>query len=332
MTMFARWVLAGAGLFVASLGPSPAADIGSSGLPSAGVPEQMIFATPGEEVTLRAGFGYSWITANEYVYENGNRISRLIWESDAPVATAALKVELWENVVFSANGKLGFSGSSHMRDFDWLTPFVRSYAAADWTHYSTHPSTTLDHYVDIDAALGRRFALSEGSRLTLQAGFKYTDIKWTANDGPSIYSRNGFRDSPKFDYTTLPTIDYQQRYAGVFLGVETELARDAWTLTALVKGGLTFSANDTDHHYFRKLRFEDDIGTLPFLTVGARADYALSAQARFYLGVELDTYFRGTGDTSMYDMTTGALLETMDDGAGMDFQATTVSAGFRLAF
>ena len=327
MARSGRCWLAGMGLLLAGAWPASAADT-----PTSSLPDQLLLATPGDQFTLRAGFGYSWITANEYVYDDGNRISRLIWESEAPVLTAALKVELWENVVFSANGKLGFSGSSHMRDFDWLGPYVRGYAAQDWTHYSTHPSTTLDHYVDLDAALGRRLSLGEGRLLTLQAGFKYTDIKWTANDGPYIYSRNGFRDTAKLDYTTLPTIGYQQRYAGLFLGAEAEMRHAAWTLTALVKGGLTFSANDTDHHYFRKLRFEDDIGTLPFLTVGARADYALSASAGLYLGVELDTYFRGTGDASMYDMATGALLDTFNDGSGMDFQSTTVSAGFRLAF
>ena len=320
-------LLAGAGLWLTGACPADAAD-----LPVSGIPDQLLLATPGQEVILRAGFGYSWITANEYVYEDGNRISRLIWESQAPVVTAALKVELWENVVFSANGKVGFSGSSHMRDFDWVGPYVRSYAAQDWTHYSTHPSTSLDHYVDIDAALGRRFTLGEGRQLTLQGGFRYTDIKWTAHDGPYLYSRNGFRDTAKLDYTSLPAIDYQQRYAGLFVGAETELRHEAWTLTALVKGGVTFSANDTDHHYFRQLRFEDDIGTLPFLTVGARADYALSASAGFYLGVELDTYFRGTGDATMYDNATGKLLDVFKDGSGMDFQATTVSAGFRLAF
>lgn len=320
-------LLAGAGLWLAGAWPAVAAD-----LPVSGIPDQLLLATPGQEVTLRAGFGYSWITANEYVYEDGNRISRLIWESQAPVVTAALKVELWENVVFSANGKVGLSGSSHMRDFDWVGPYARSYAAQDWTHYSTHPSTSLDHYVDIDAALGRRFTLGEGRHLTLQGGFRYTDIKWTAHDGPYLYSRNGFRDTAKLDYTSLPAIDYQQRYAGLFVGAETEFRLEAWTLTALVKGGVTFSANDTDHHYFRQLRFEDDIGSLPFLTVGARADYALSASAGFYLGVELDTYFRGTGDASMYDNVTGELLDVFKDGSGMDFQATTVSAGFRLAF
>ncbi|WP_018391365.1 omptin family outer membrane protease [Ancylobacter sp. FA202] len=327
MARSGRSGLIGIGLYIAGMGAVLAADNASPVLP-----EQLLLATPGEEVILKAGFGYTWITANEYVYEDGNRISRLIWESQAPVVTAALKVELVENVVFSANGKLGFSGSSHMRDFDWVGSYVRSYAAQDWTHYSTHPSTSLDHYVDIDAALGRRFTLGEGRLLTLQAGFKYTDIKWTANDGPYLYSRNGFRDTAKLDYTSLPAIDYQQRYAGLFVGAETELRHEAWTLTALVKGGVTFSANDTDHHYFRQLRFEDDIGTLPFLTVGARADYALSASAGFYLGVELDTYFRGTGDATMYDNAIGELLDVFKDGSGMDFQATTVSAGFRLAF
>lgn len=327
MARSGRSWLAGIGLCVAGMGSALAADI-----PSLGLPDPLLLATPGEEILLRAGVGYAWITANEYVYEDGNRISRLIWESQVPVVTAALKAELWENVVFSANGKLGFSGSSHMRDFDWVGPYFRSYAAQDWTHYSTHPSTSLDHYVDIDAALGRRFTLGEGRLLTLQAGFKYTDIKWTANDGPYLYSRNGFRDSAKLDATGLPAIAYQQRYAGLFLGAETEMRHEAWTLTGQVKGGLTISANDTDHHYFRNLRFEDDIGAVPFLTVGARADYALSTSAGFYLGVELDTYFRGTGDTSTYDNTTGGRLDYYKDGAGMDFQSTSVTAGFRLAF
>lgn len=290
-------------------------------------------APAGSAFSLAAGIGWTWLEGNELVYDDvGNRISHLIWETNAPVVTLAAKGEVMNNWTVSASGAVAFSGNSHMEDYDWLDA-APSYEFDDWSDQSIHPDTRLDHYFTVDVALGRNFVLNPAATINLHAGFKYTDVKWTAYGGSYIYSDAGFRD----DIGNFPDgergISFQQRYPGFFVGAEATATSGAFTFTGLFRGGLTINASDTDHHWMRDLRFEDSYGIIPFVSASAKVDYQATDRISLFASAGLDKYFRTKGDTDMYDIPTGDFIDgTFVDGAGMDFMAITLQAGARFRF
>lgn len=282
---------------------------------------------------LLGGVGYTWLTGNELVYDAaGNRISHLVWDSQAPVLTLGARAEVMNGWKIIGNAKVGFSGNSFMRDSDWLAPFSPSFDANDWSDRSWHPDTDLDHYFDLDIAIAKDVIHTDTASLNLQGGFKYTDVKWTAYGGDFNYSVGGFRDTSGSFPDGERGITYQQRYPAVFIGTEGAIQSGAWTFTGLLRGGVTFNASDTDHHWMRDLRFEEDFSSTPFVSIGAKVDYALSTRMSIYLAGNFDKYFRKKGDTSMYNIPSGALIATFPDGAGMDFQSTSLTIGAKVAF
>lgn len=277
------------------------------------------------------GVGYTWLKGNELVYDGaGNRISHLIWETDAPVINLGAKGEFGNDWTVSGNVEFGFSGNSHMEDYDWL---AGDYAFDNWTHQSIHPDTELDRYINLDIALGKNFDLNETTTFNLHGGFKYTDVKWTAYGGSFIYSVGGFRDTVGNFPAGEKGITFEQRYPGVFIGGEAKTVHGAWTFTGLARAGVTIGATDTDHHWMRDLRFEEKYGAIPFVSLGAEAAYQITESTQITLGVDFERFFRKKGETKMYDIPTGIQVGgPFEDGAGMDFQSVTLSAGLKVAF
>ncbi|MBD0415797.1 omptin family outer membrane protease [Tianweitania sp. Rool2] len=291
------------------------------------------YASAGNEVTFLGGVGYTWLKGNEVVYDGGgNRISHLIWETRAPVLTGSFNAEVSNGWRVAANGVVGFSGDSHMEDYDWLAPFAPGSNWEDWTHQSIHPDTKLDRYVNLDIALGRDFAINDSATINLHGGFKYTNVKWTAHGGSLVYSVNGFRDTVANFPDGQSIITFEQRYPGLFLGAEATVKSGAFTFSGLARGGFTISATDTDHHWLRSLRFEEKYDPIPFISLGAKADYAITEKAGVFVAANFEKYFRKKGDSTLYDIESGNEGPTYSDSAGMDFYSVTLSAGFKLAF
>ncbi|UVK48974.1 omptin family outer membrane protease (plasmid) [Mesorhizobium sp. AR07] len=293
--------------------------------------DQTIYAAPDSSVVFIGGVGYTWLKGNELVYDyKGNHVSKLIWETGAPVLTTGLKAEAWNNWIISANAAFGFSGNSHMKDYDWLA-LAPSFAEQDWSHQSIHPDTRLEHYLNLDISAGRDVVINDATTINLHGGFKYTNVKWRAYGGSYIHSDKSFRDDRDKFLDGVPVMDYQQRFPGVFLGAESITKFGNWTLSGLLRGGLTIDASDIDHHWPRTV-YEEDFRTIPFISVGAKADYQITERASLFLGGNFDKYFREKGDTIIYNINKNAQRKTVPNGAGMDFYALTMSVGFKLTF
>lgn len=78
-----------------------------------------------QDSTFTIGTGYSFLRADELVYENDDRISHLIWHSDAPTVTVQGKVDLGNEWSLNINTRMAASGNSRMPDYDWLLPHRR---------------------------------------------------------------------------------------------------------------------------------------------------------------------------------------------------------------
>ncbi len=293
-----------------------------------------VFTSPDANFAVVGGIGYTWLKGNELVYDDaGRRISQLIWKTDAPVLTLGAAAHFKEVWTVKAHAHIGFSGSSYMEDYDWLEPFVQAGAPDDqWSDRSRHKDTNLDRYLNLDIAVGRDFIVSDETVVNLHGGFKYTDVKWTAYGGEFVYSVGGFRDTTGNFPAGEKGITFEQRLPGVFIGTEASTKIGAWTLTGMARGGITINPSDTDHHWMRDLRFEDEYSTIPFVSLDARVDYALSEGASIFLAGNFEKFFREKGDTTIYQDSTGQKGPTFENGAGMDFQSVTISAGLKYTF
>ncbi|UWU25728.1 omptin family outer membrane protease (plasmid) [Rhizobium sp. CB3060] len=292
--------------------------------------EETIYTSPYASFVM--GFGYTRLKGNELVYnEVGNRISRLIWESHAPVMTSGFKAELDNSWTISANAAISFSGDSHMEDYDWEKAW--GYDGKDWSSRSVHTNTDLERYVNIDIASGHDFVINDATTVNLHVGFKYTNVKWTAYGGTFIDSSGGFRNE-RFNFEDGErVISYEQRYPGVFLGTEATTKYGDWTLSALLRCGADVDANDIDNHWLRNVDFEEKFGAHPFVSIGAKAVYQLTGRVSLFFAGNFDQYFRRKGDTTEYDMSTSPPeVGSYKDGAGMDLYALTLAAGFKLTF
>jgi len=294
---------------------------------------EIVYSAADQGIVVVGGIGYSWLEGNELVYDNfGNRISHLIWETQAPVLTLEANGRLGGGWTLAANASLGFSGSTHMVDYDWIGAYWQGFNFEDWTHRSLHPNTSLDRYLDFNVAAGHDFALSEATTINLHGGFKYSNIKWTSTGGTFVYSSTGYRANTG-TFPDTPGITYEQRLPGLFLGLSGTSIHGNWTFSGHVRGGATIGATAIDHHWLRDLRFDEEYTPVPFVSLAAKADYSMSHTTSVYLGLDYDRYFHTKSDVRMYNIPTGAPVGgAMEKGGGLDFTAFKLHGGVKVSF
>ncbi len=277
------------------------------------------------------GIGYSWIKANEIVYDKGNRISHLIWKSQMPVLNGKLTADINEDVTFSGNMKVGLLGSGNMHDYDWLsaTDGFRGYDFSNWTDHS-QSKTELDRYISLDIALGHDFVITPQNTLNVHGGFKYTNVKWTAYGGDYVYSSQSFRDS-KGTFADEKGISYEQRLPVIFLGSEWNTKLERWSFSALGRAGLTVSGKDIDDHWLRDLRFMDTFDTKPFFELQANMSYSFNEKTSLFFAAGFEKHLKMRGDTQIINHSNGT-HNFVSKGAGASFEAATVSAGLKVKF
>ncbi|SMF00415.1 plasminogen activator [Tistlia consotensis] len=282
----------------------------------------------GSRFTLSGSIGVALLQADQYLFEDdGSYASHLIWKSDpVPVATfeAGWQGEGHWAVLGSLSVALDHTG--YMEDYDWFDP------GRDWTHRSQHPDTDLERYVALD--LGARYDLLRRDEGTfgLRAGFRYTDVKWTAYGGNYVYSSDGgFRDLTG-SFSPEKGITFHQMLPAFYLGPSGSARIGRATFSASLVGGLTFAGSATDDHWRRDLHFELDLGEAPYLGVQARLDYPLASAVSLFLNADYQRNFLMRGPYTAEDTTTGASEYIPGNPSGAAFQSLRLDAGLSLRF
>jgi omptin len=277
-------------------------------------------------VTFSGGFGLTSIKANEFVYQGPAKVSQLIWKSRyVNTINGVLTVDLEHDWYAGAEGTIGFGGDGHMFDYDWLVP------GAPWSDRSEHPDTRLNHYFVLGAEVGRMLLSRDGTDIGLGAGFRYTDVQWSAWGGSYIYSENGFRDSRGHFDPDEKGITYRQVWPVPYLGLNLNHHEGAWSFAAGLKAGVSVDAYDIDDHWVRSLRFIDDFDMVPAVSLTSSVDYALTDHAALYLAGSLDRMFKTRGDTKTINETKGTIYRD-ENVAGGDFGSATISFGLKGRF
>ena len=285
-------------------------------------------------VELRGGFGAIGIEAREYVYNSPgstDAMSLLVWQSVAPMATAALKFRVFDDWTIEAKGQGAMSGDSYMEDYDWLLPHRIDFASGNWTHQSRHPNTSLDWYLNGSIAVGKDFMFGDGVRANLNGGLRYTDVQWTATGGEYIYSVGGFRDT-QGQFGNVPGITYRQQLPALFAGIDAEIREEAWTFATSAQLGMTFFPVATDDHWLRNLRFVDSLRPSPMVALSARGGFAVTDNLEVFTEATLEKVFLARADTKTFAIDTGLPQATFTNSGGGELGTVSLSAGLKAHF
>lgn len=284
--------------------------------------------------TLRGSLGAASIVAHEKVFvsaSSNDLLSLLVWETTAPIASISAEAQLGGQWSLRGRFDTTLGGESRMADYDWLPSYYAGPAADQWTDRSLHPNTSLDWYLDGEIAIGTNFRSTDNFSAGASAGLRYTDVKWTAVGGSATYSVGGFRDTAVL-FPDAPVIDFRMRLPTAFLGFDSTFTHGPWTLSGSSKVGTTFLAGQTDHHYLRNLRFEENLSMALAYSAEARLAYAFSEHVGMFVAGSYDRVVSGHIDSAMYDMTTGEQLHLDRGGAGGELQVASVKVGLQGSF
>lgn len=289
------------------------------------------YSNSDDTAVLSGGVGVLALEGNEYVYQSSGSddlLSKLVWQSTAPVATANLDFSLGDGWTLKLNGQAAMSGDSYMEDTDWSAPYATGYGEDDWSDKSQHENTDLDWYFQGSVALGKDVYKQDGLSVNVNAGLQYTDVQWTGNDGTYVYSQSGFRDSS--GSFSGKVISYRQQYPVAFTGVDMTMQQGNWTFGLGGQAGVAFGASSTDNHYLRDLVISDDFEAAPMIGASVKADYKLSDGLAVEAAAKAQTIFNLRGD-STYDYTSGSSTSYSDIG-GADLTSAVFTLGLNGRF
>jgi len=287
-----------------------------------------LFLAQNEQFRFSVEAGYLTARANEYVYEEGRTVSRLIWDINAAATiTARAEMNMTPRWRLSGSATVGIDHSNFMADYDWLTP------SPDWSHRSVHWDTQLDHYVALD--LGASYAAWQINRTTLNilGGLRYTDFQLSSYGGSFVYTTEDgeFRGDSLSFADGQAVITYRQRLPALYGGLGASRQIGSVHFDAGILGGVTLWPRDKDHHWLRSLKFKDEFKRSPYLALQMRASVPVSDNGEAFLSARYEKYFRMEGDTHILDTRTGE-SSFSHDSAGASLQTLNIGVGLRFRF
>jgi len=265
--------------------------------------------------------------SHELVYEDGVKVSELIWRlDDVPMLGLSASLELPGPVAFNLAGwtKLG-EPSSFMEDYDW----IKASRPNEWSHYS-RSATTLTKGEMVDANFVIPLLKKSGGVLSAVLGFRRDHWRWEDWGGWYIYSSNaGFRDLTGV-FPEGTGITFEQWFYAPYLGVQLDFRfSEEFQLSGRFAGSKWAWSEDNDHHIMRDIVFKDYFDHVTYVTFGAEASYFLSESLSLSVSVDAQKYARTVGDTDIF-----APGETVsfDEGAGLEHSSWMAAFSFGYTF
>ncbi|WP_244560035.1 omptin family outer membrane protease [Ensifer aridi] len=309
--------------------------------PSFAAADDVLFSSDDGNLIVFGGIGLANIKAQEFVYRGaeqctdlgweskGHKCSQLNWESKGvTLFTLGFDAQIDDDWSLKGSVNLGTGGNGHLVDSDWL-----SRGHDGWSQRSIHPNTELDHYVDGAIELDRIIYGSETSSFAVGAGFRYTDVQWTAYGGSGLYSsKNGFRDQPWALPDWVKGISFRQEIPVGFLSLSGEHVLGDLTISGGIQGGLGFGIKEIDDHWLRDLRYHNDMDPAPTIGATVAVNYALTPSASLYLSGSFERVFHKPGDMQIDDTAEGTRYPPKEDEAGASFESMSISFGLKGSF
>lgn len=282
-----------------------------------------------EKIKTSVSLGWLGGESKEKVYDadEGHKISELKWQiRNTAIIKGDISWDVLNWLTLNANGwtSLASSGSGGMDDYDWLIP-----EQSDWTHWSTHPNTRLNHANEFDINVKGWFLNQPEYRLGAVLGYQQTRFSWTSFGGSYSYF-NGQKtgEIPR----NQRVIGYKQQFTVPYIGISGIYRYQNLEFT----GGLKFSpwvvAKDNDEHYSRYITFRDKTRNSKYYAATFDVGYYVTADAKIYTELTLDKYAEGRGGSQMIDTKTGESYQISGDVAGIENINYSVSVGLQYRF
>jgi outer membrane protease len=299
--------------------------------------------------SIEPSFGYLLGQAREIVYDTGNEstegmsssngyyLSELIWDlkNIFYIGTAAslnIKNKFFINAgVWTAVN----DGNGFMNDYDWIywdsidgVPYILHDrdGKIDLSHWS-ESTVSLEESLIFDINGSYDFVANRKANLSALVGYKYIYWDWSDSVIDSMY--DGVEDVIE---EGVNGIDYNLGlhipYLGIGYGLDSEIGFK-W------RGRVIYSplviAMDHDHHILRSLHFYDNAYFGQFLSGSLEFGYHFSSLFSLSGRVSGDYLFEVKGSTYVYNESE-VLLGIISDGAGMQYQALSISINAAFSF
>jgi len=299
---------------------------------SAAYAEDVIASSADGSFWLSGGVGLMNIEAHEYVWDGANKASQLDWDTKGVVLySATAHADLGNDWTVKAKIDVGFGGDGHMVDYDWNPDFTSDRSMDGWSDRSISPDTRLERYFNGSLEIGRDIFSDDHGTFGINAGFKYTNVRWSSYGGSYIYSTDGFRDTVGDSPAGNKTITYQQKIPTVFLGLDGAAQIDRLTLSGGIKAGVTKGIDDIDNHWAVQTNFFSNMKPAPVLMLSAAVDYQLTDAASLYFAGNFENVFNKRGDARVIDTTTGGVTNYAN-ASGASLKTMSLQIGLRGRF
>jgi len=285
--------------------------------------------------------------SRELVYNaaTGYKISELIWTIDkAYVIGGSVAVRPLDRLTLSIGGWVPISSKNTMDDYDWEVA-----GFDDWSSWSHHTDTKLDHAYMMDVKAAFRLAsltrqpkadsLWQVNRASfdLLGGYRWYKMSWTAYGGSYISTPEGggIGDLRSVDGDFSEgqrVISYEQWWETPYVGLGGSIGIERWTLSAEVIGSLWARGRDRDDHHIRQLLFEESFSNVRMFGANVGVSCDLTKHLSIFTRVDHQQFFEGRGSTTSTKYSTGGVTVYGGDSAGADFRATIISLGLKLKF
>lgn len=291
-----------------------------------------IFAYPSFEYNFGLSLSASNNTVDEFVYQDGNKISLLEWKRPViPELSLYGRFCFWKLLLdtrfnFSIPIKCG-----SLEDYDYLSSQEKRIS-----HYSWHELYT-DKDFSIQCTLGVNFLLQNRLTFIPFAGFCYKNKKFTAQNGylqyPS-YEGELWNSSLAKQQTSGMVIAYEQAIWYPYIGLEFVLPLSDFAKFGCSCKYFSYVCVDTlDSHILRLTQFYDSMrnghifGTEIFMLINPGV-YQRSKTA-LLLSVSYETLFcRGNTYYSVIGTEQAGFIQTKDSESGINDEKLSFSVGF----
>ncbi|RAZ73057.1 outer membrane protease [Mesorhizobium atlanticum] len=289
-------------------------------------------------VVLSGEIGLADIRGQEFLYWNSgewhnHKASQLDWKSiEVTLLTIGLDAYIDQDWSVKSRFDIGAGGDGHMLDRDWASKLH-----SDWSGRAVMPDTNLNHYFSGSIQLDRIVASTGTSSFAIGAGFRYTDVKWTAYGGYGIESSGDplFRDRHPIWPGDRKVVSNRQKIPIGFLSLSGQHVIGDLSVSGGIRAGLTIGFEDIDDHWGER-RIYHDLYTAPTMGADVAVSYAVTPSASLYLRGSFDRVFQTRGDERSYATVPGKFNGKFngqwENTVASAFQVMSVSFGLKAAF
>jgi outer membrane protease len=305
----------------------------------------------GFTLTSSTSAGLLYGSATELVFDTSAYdgkdyiLSELDWDL-RPLFYAGygLSIEAVGGFHASLDAKLGVPAmTGSIQDSDWLNYDVNGDPSK--TNFSRHDSFS-ERAILLDARVGWAFAVTSWLILEPFASAGFMDFKWSARDGYLQYPPGYMLSQPP------PYAPWTENTAKVPVSGTGIIYEQSWFVPALglaagfsLGSGISVSASfaaapwvfckDIDNHLFTESDYYDTMAGGYSLEPAVSMEWKLSGNAVFSLGLSY-SYLAGLrGTTTVVEsgsgITPGTVVDTITNGAGVEFQAAEGYLRFQIA-